>query len=85
MTKNDLKELLKGNFPNEKHNISSSEFLNIGTFANVSLQMDKNTFDYYYEIDVDELLGSKLPEEEYEVMRDQGWVFKGEKIILYLI
>lgn len=85
MTKKELKELLKGNSPKEKHNLSSSDFLNIGRFANVSLLMDKSTFDYYYEIDVDELLASKIPEEEYEVMKDQGWSIKGEKIILYLI
>lgn len=85
MTKNDLKELLKGNSPKEKHNLSSSDFLNIGRFANVSLLMDKLTFDHYYEIDANELLGSKMPEEEYEVMKDQGWSIKGEKIILYLI
>jgi hypothetical protein len=85
MTKKELKELLKGNSPKEKHNLSSSDFLNIGRFANVSLLMDKSTFDYYYEIDINELLGSKIPEEEYEVIKDQGWSIKGEKIILYLI
>ena len=85
MTKKELKELLKGNSPKEKHNLSSSDFLNIGRFANVSLLMDKSTFDYYYEIDINELLGSKIPEEEYEVIKDQGRSIKGEKIILYLI
>lgn len=84
MTKKELKELLRGNSPKEKHNITSSEFLNIGVFANVSLQMDKNTFDYYYEIDADELLGSKMPEEEYETMRDQGWSLKNNKLIIFL-
>ena len=85
MTKRELKELLKGNSPKEKHNLNSSEFLNIGRFANVSLLMDKSTFDYYYEIDADELLGSKIPEEEYEAIKDQGWSIKGEKLILFLI
>lgn len=84
MTKNELKEFLKGNSPKEKHDISSSDFLNISTFVNASLLMDKETLDYYYEIDADELLKSKMPKEEYEVMKDQGWFFKNGKIILYL-
>lgn len=85
MTKRELKELFKGNSTKEKHNLNSSEFLNIATFANVSLLIDKSTLDYYYEIDADELLKSKIPEEEYETMKNQGWSFKDEKIILYLI
>jgi hypothetical protein len=52
--------------------------------VNASLLMDKETLDYYYEIDADELLKSKMPKEEYEVMKDQGWFFKNGKIILYL-
>ena len=85
MKKKELKELLKGNSPKEKHNLSSSDFLNIGRFANVSLLMDKSTFDYYYEVDIDELLASEMPEEEYTVMKDQGWSIKDGKLILFLI
>ena len=85
MIKRELKELLKGNSPKEKHNLSSSDFLNIATFANISLLMDKSTFDYYYEINADELLKSKMPEEEYKTMKDQGWSFKDGKLILFLI
>lgn len=84
MTKIELKELLKDNLAKEKHNISSSDFLNISTFVNVQLKMDRNTFDYYYEIDVDKLLSSKMPNEEYEVMRNQGWVLEDDKLTIFL-
>ena len=84
MTKRELKELLKDNKTSEKHKVTSSDFCNIGIFVNISLQMDKKTLDYYYEIDADELLSSKMPKEEYEVLRDQGWSFKNDKLIIFL-
>ena len=77
MTKNELIELLKDNNLNEKHHISAAALANIIKFANVSLQMDSDTLDYYYEVKIDELVGSEMPEEEYNVMKDQGWAIKG--------
>ena len=77
MTKNELIELLKDNNLNEKHYISAAALANIIKFANVSLQMDSDTLDYYYEVNIDELVGSEMPEEEYKVMKEQGWAIKG--------
>lgn len=77
MTKNELIELLKDNKSNERHPISAAALANIIKFANVSLQMDSDTLDYYYEVNIDELVGSEMPEEEYKVMKDQGWTIKG--------
>ena len=85
MTKNELKELLKDNSSEEKHKIDASALVNIGKFSFVSLQMDNKTLDYYYEIDMDDLLSSEMPQEEYEVLKDQGWSIKGNKIINFLI
>ena len=77
MTKNELIELLKDNKSDERHHISAAALANIIKFANVSLQMDSDTLDYYYEVNIDELVGSEMPEEEYKVMKDQGWTIKG--------
>ena len=77
MTKNELIELLKDNKSDERHHISAAALANIVKFANVSLQMDSDTLDYYYEVNIDELVGSEMPEEEYKVMKDQGWTIKG--------
>jgi hypothetical protein len=85
MTKNDLKTLLKDNSSEEKHKLNASAFINIALFTDVALKMDEKTFDYYYEIDIDSLVNSKLPQEEYEVIKNQGWSVKGEKLILYII
>ena len=85
MTKNDLKELLKDNSNEEKHKIDASALVNISKFSFVSLQIDSKTLDYYYEIDIDDLISSEFPDEEYNVLKDQGWSVKGNKLINFLI
>lgn len=84
MTKNELIELLKDNKSNERHHISAAALASIIKFANVSLEMDSDTLDYYYEVDIDELIGSEMPEEEYKVMKDQGWSIKKNKLLIYI-
>jgi hypothetical protein len=84
MTKNELIELLKDNNLNEKHHISAAALANIVKFANVSLQMDGDTLDYYYEVDIDELVESEMPQAEFTVMKDQGWGIKNNKLLIYI-
>jgi hypothetical protein len=84
MTKNELIELLKDNNLNEKHHISAAALANIVKFANVSLQMDGDTLDYYYEVDIDELVESEMPEAEFTVMKDQGWGIKNNKLVIFI-
>jgi hypothetical protein len=84
MTKNELIELLKDNNLNEKHHISAAALANIVKFANVSLQMDGDTLDYYYEVDIDELVESEMPEAEFTVMKGQGWGIKNNKLVIFI-
>jgi hypothetical protein len=42
------------------------------------------TLDYYYEVSIDELVGSPMPKAEYEVMNEQGWKIKNNNLILYI-
>lgn len=83
MTKNELKDLLNGNSLNETHTLSATAIANISPFARVLLKMDNKMLDYYYEIDIDELISSEMPNEEYEKLRDQGWSIKEDKLILF--
>ena len=84
MTRNELIELLKDNKEDIKNHISAAALANITKFASVFLRMDCDTLDYYYEIDIDELVGSEMPDEEFEVMKKQGWSVKEGKIIIYI-
>lgn len=85
MTLNDLKEALKGNTLSYSR-LQMSEMANIMRFANVELKMDESSLDYYYIIDVNELVKSEMPNDELEVLKRQGWSFSidNSKLILYL-
>lgn len=85
MTITELKEIL-GNNELSFSTVNFSAMANIMAFVDVKLQMDKQTFDYYYEILVEDLLKSKLPKNEVEALKEQGWAFanNGKTIVLYL-
>lgn len=84
MTKNELIELFKDNTLRVKHGVSAPAMTNIMRFAIVNLRMDDETLDYFYEVDIDELLESEMPNDEYEVMKEQGWSIKNNKLLIYI-
>lgn len=84
MSKEELKELLKNNSTEVMHELSASDLVDIKEFVNVSLEIDRKTFDYYYKIDIDELLKSEMPTEEFNKLKNQGWSIFEDKVILFL-
>ena len=50
----------------------------------VNLRMDDKTLDYYYEVDIDELLESEMPNEEYGIMKEQGWTLNENNLNILL-
>jgi hypothetical protein len=84
MSKEELKELLKNNSTEVMHELNASDLVDIKEFVNVSLEIDRKTFDYYYKIDIDELLKSEMPTEEFDKLKNQGWSIFEDKIILFL-
>jgi hypothetical protein len=84
MTKEELKGLL-GNKPSlVPRKIMAKTLANLTRFVDVTIRINSETLDYYYEIDADDLVNSKLPREEYDVLKDQGWSLVENKIIIYL-
>jgi hypothetical protein len=84
MTKEELKELFKDNKLSDSKKISAAALANIMKFAMVNLRMDDKTLDYYYEVDIDELLESEMPNEEYGVMKEQGWTLNENNLNILL-
>ena len=48
--------------------------------------IDKSCLDYYYEIDVDELKSSSMPNDELGTLKELGWSFNSDKskLLVYL-
>ena len=85
MTRLDLENALEGN-SGRGGQISMKEMSNITPFVNVSLEIDRGTLEYYYQIDIEELLKSKMPKDELEAIKSQGWKISNSnrKLILFL-
>jgi hypothetical protein len=48
--------------------------------------MDRGTLDYYYSIDVNELLASNMPVEDLDDLKKQGWSLteNDKNLVLYI-
>ena len=84
MTKEELKDLLGDKPSLVPRKIMAKTLANLTRFVDVTIKINSETLDYYYEIDADDLVNSKLPREEYDVLKDQGWSLVENKIIIYL-
>lgn len=85
MTLKEIKDILNENTPSYSR-ITLAELSNIMSYVDVSLEMDYHLLDYYYDIDVGDLLESKATKEDIELLKEQGWSFNEDKtkIILFL-
>ena len=63
----------------EFRKIGAAEISNIMTYVNVSLEMDDKTLDYYYNINVKELLNSDMPLNDLDDLKEEGWAFDETK------
>jgi len=81
----DLKGILNGNTLSYTK-ITASSLANIMTFVDVTLEMDRSSLDYYYKIDVEDILNSNISKDELEEIKNQGWSFSddGKSLIVFL-
>ena len=84
MRKEEIEEILRDN----RLGFASVSFFEINElmkYAKVNLKMDSVSLDYYYEIDINELCDSHVPNEVVKNMKDRGWSMSEDgKIILFL-
>jgi hypothetical protein len=45
----------------------------------VTLEMDDKSLDYYYNINVEELLESNMPLNDLDDLKEEGWAFDEDK------
>lgn len=85
MERRDLEEALKDNKLTFSK-VKFTEISNIMKYVKAELMMDRTSLDYYYEIDVEDLLSSNMPKNDLSDLKNEGWSFSSDKkkIILYL-
>ncbi len=85
MTREEIEGALGGN-PLMRSRITMRAIGDLMHYATPRLLMDKDSLDYYYEVDVDELASSSMPKETLEDLRNDGWSLSEDKarILVYL-
>ena len=61
MTREDIDIVVEDNDVTKRH-LTMTEVANITKHVNVNIEMDGGTLDYYYRINVEDLLNSDMPE-----------------------
>jgi len=78
MTLDDLNNAI-GENKIEFRKIGAPEIANIMGHVNVTLEMDEKSLDYYYNINVNELLESDMPLDDLDDLKEEGWAFDESK------
>lgn len=77
MTRDEIEEKL-GDNAISYGSVAASTIAELQAWVTVTLEMDKETQDYFYQIRVDELVGSIMPTHVIDELRDEGWAFNPE-------
>jgi len=82
-------EKVREMFPDDKisyASISIEELSEIMENVDVSFEIDRDTLDYYYSIEIADLVESNVSDETLQKMADKGWSFdaSGTELIIYL-
>ena len=85
MTKEDIDIVIEDNEVIKRH-VPMTEVAELTRYVNVNIEMDGGTLDYYYRINVDDLLNSDMPESLLDELGEQGWAYdeKRENLIIFL-
>jgi hypothetical protein len=85
MTKEEFKSAIEDNKVITKH-VTAADIANITPYAHINLEIDSETLDYFYSINLEELLDSDVPNDILDEIKNQGWALDKSKknIIIYL-
>lgn len=85
MTRTELGILLKDNNSDFSSKMKASDVAFLMRFTDVSMKIDEKSLDYFYEMDIDGLLKSEMPNKLYEdVIVRQGWFIDGDKLKVFI-
>jgi hypothetical protein len=85
MTKEEFKSAIENNDVIARH-MATAEVAKITPHVHVNLDIDSATLDYYYSINMEELLNSDIPDDVLDELKEQGWALddRKENIIIFL-
>lgn len=83
MNKEELKDLIRQSTKSKKSSLSLYDLGQLQSVAKVNLMFDREENDYYYQIDLKDLVDKEFKK---ELITDNGWMLSedGDFIILYI-
>ena len=85
MSKDEIMEALEGN-EIAYRKIGSEEISNIMAYVPILLKIDEKTQDYFYQIDIEDLMESDMPTDDLADLKEEGWSIDDSEsfLILYI-
>lgn len=85
MTLKDVEDVL-GENKLSYAKLTMSDIASIMEYVEATLLIDKECLDYYYEIDVNDLISSSMPAYLLDDLKRLGWSFNSDKskLLIYL-
>ena len=80
MTKTELKTMIRGS-TSKNETFPLADLAKLKAIANVALEIDRETNDYYYKVDINDLVGKEF---EYNIITDNGWELSLDEQYIFL-
>lgn len=80
MKKDDLKALVRNGI-RKNESLPLADLVTLKSIANVSLEIDRETNDYFYRIDLNDLVDKEF---DYSIISNNGWELSLDEQYIYL-
>ena len=80
MTKDELKMLIRGS-TRKNETFPLADLAKLKSVANVMLEIDRETNDYYYKVDINDLVSKEF---DYSIISNNGWELSLDEQYIFL-
>jgi hypothetical protein len=80
MTKDELKVMIR-NGTRKNDVFPLADLSKLKSIANVTLEIDRETNDYYYKVSINDLVNKEF---DYNILTDNGWELSLDEQYIYL-
>lgn len=80
MTKDELKMLIRGS-TKKNETFPLADLAKLKSVANVVLEIDRETNDYYYKVDINDLVNKEF---DYSIISNNGWELSLDEQYMFL-
>lgn len=80
MNKDELKTMIRSG-TRKNDTFPLADLAKLKAIANVTLEIDRETNDYYYKVDINDLVNKEF---EYNIITDNGWELSLDEQYMFL-